>query len=117
MYTTLGAPSGACGGANGAQSSTESRMSTLTLPLNGTLTAPPSDRYRTSVVHLWCGPYGPAGSSWSSDKRAGSGPASSPAGEILARSARLDHTDRLIRGTPPIGAPIASHDLINILPN
>ncbi len=35
MYTTLGAPSGARGGSNGPQSGTESRMSTLILPLNG----------------------------------------------------------------------------------
>ena len=34
---TLGAPSGARGGSNGDQSGTESRMSTLILPLNGTL--------------------------------------------------------------------------------
>src|SRR4029077_20533095 len=34
MYTTLGAPSGARGGSNGDQSSSESRMSTLTVPLN-----------------------------------------------------------------------------------
>src|SRR5690348_15154748 len=34
MYTTLGAPSGALGGSNGAQSGTESLMSTLTVPLN-----------------------------------------------------------------------------------
>src|SRR3954465_15397087 len=33
-YTMLGAPSGARGGSNGDQSSTESRMSTLTVPLN-----------------------------------------------------------------------------------
>src|SRR3954452_23865059 len=36
-YTTFGAPSGALGGTNGDQSGTESRMSTLILPLNGTL--------------------------------------------------------------------------------
>src|SRR3954465_648806 len=36
-YPTFGAPSGAFGGANGDQSGTESRMSTLILPLNGTL--------------------------------------------------------------------------------
>ena len=37
MYTTLGAPSGAFGGSNGVQSGTESRMSTLMMPLNGLL--------------------------------------------------------------------------------
>src|SRR4051812_22018287 len=36
-YTTFGAPSGAVGGSNGDQSGTESRISTLTLPLNGSL--------------------------------------------------------------------------------
>src|SRR3954449_5356720 len=36
-YTTFGAPSGAFGGSNGDQSGTESRISTLTLPLNGSL--------------------------------------------------------------------------------
>jgi hypothetical protein len=41
MYTTLGAPSGAFGGSNGAQSGTESLMSTLTVPLNGSLTVYP----------------------------------------------------------------------------
>src|SRR5215469_2528830 len=39
MYTTLGAPSGALGGSNGVQSGTESRMSTLIVPLNGSPTA------------------------------------------------------------------------------
>src|SRR6478609_3062414 len=34
MYTTLGAPSGALGGSNGAQSGSESRISTLIVPLN-----------------------------------------------------------------------------------
>src|SRR3954469_23132669 len=33
-YTTFGAPSGAFGGSKGDQSGTESRMSTLILPLN-----------------------------------------------------------------------------------
>jgi hypothetical protein len=33
MYTTLGAPSGGFGGSNGAQSGSESRMSTLITPL------------------------------------------------------------------------------------
>ena len=33
MYTTLGAPSDAFGGSNGAQSGSESRMSTLITPL------------------------------------------------------------------------------------
>ena len=37
MYTTLGAPSGAFGAPNGDQSGTESRMSTLIVPLNGAL--------------------------------------------------------------------------------
>src|SRR3954466_8175729 len=37
-YTTFGAPSGAFAGSNGDQSGTESRMSTLILPLNGLLT-------------------------------------------------------------------------------
>ncbi len=32
---TFGAPSGAVGATNGDQSSTESRMSTLIVPLNG----------------------------------------------------------------------------------
>src|SRR5690242_2472690 len=41
IYTTFGAPSGAFGGSNGAQSGTESRMSVLTVPLNGSLIAPP----------------------------------------------------------------------------
>src|SRR4051795_12768925 len=36
-YTTLAAPSGALAGSNGDQSGTESRMSTLILPLNGSL--------------------------------------------------------------------------------
>src|SRR3954454_23604381 len=36
-YTTLAAPSGALGGSKGDQSGTESRMSTLILPLNGLL--------------------------------------------------------------------------------
>ena len=35
MYTTFGAPSGALGGSNGDQSGSESRMSTLIVPLNG----------------------------------------------------------------------------------
>src|SRR6058998_708636 len=34
---TFGAPSGAFGGSNGFQSGTESRMSTLILPLNGSV--------------------------------------------------------------------------------
>src|SRR5229473_3503437 len=38
MYTTFGAPSGAFGGSNGDQSGTESRISTLIVPLNGWLT-------------------------------------------------------------------------------
>src|ERR1700730_10895267 len=37
-YTTRGAPSGALGGSNGVQSGTESLMSTLIVPLNGSLT-------------------------------------------------------------------------------
>src|SRR6516164_5828704 len=41
MYTTLGAPSGAFGGSNGVQSGTESRMSTLMVPLNALLIGPP----------------------------------------------------------------------------
>src|SRR3954463_9919529 len=36
-YTTFGDPSGAFVGSNGDQSGTESRMSTLILPLNGSL--------------------------------------------------------------------------------
>src|SRR3954454_11810337 len=40
MKTTLGAPSGALGAWNGAQSGTESRMSTLVTPLNGLLIGP-----------------------------------------------------------------------------
>src|SRR4051812_26365521 len=43
-YTTLGAPSGALGGSKGDQSGTESRMSTLILPLNGSLITLSSDR-------------------------------------------------------------------------
>ena len=35
MYRTFGAPSGALGGSNGDQSGSESRMSTLIVPLNG----------------------------------------------------------------------------------
>ena len=38
MYTTFGAPSGAFGGSNGVQSGSESRISTLIVPLNGSLT-------------------------------------------------------------------------------
>ena len=38
MYTTFGAPSGALGGSKGDQSGTESRMSMLMVPLNGSLT-------------------------------------------------------------------------------
>src|SRR5580704_3780352 len=38
-YTTFGAPSGALGGSNGVQSGTESRISTLIVPLNGSLIA------------------------------------------------------------------------------
>src|SRR6266576_3916865 len=40
IYTTFDAPSGAFGGSNGAQSGTESRISTLTVPLNCSLTSP-----------------------------------------------------------------------------
>ena len=43
MYTTFGAPSGAFGGSNGAQSGTESRMSTLMVPLNGFAITTPCD--------------------------------------------------------------------------
>jgi len=39
MKTTLAAPGGAFGGSNGAQSGTDSRMSTLIVPLNGSLIA------------------------------------------------------------------------------
>src|SRR5215472_15397179 len=39
MQTTFGAPSGAFGGSKGDQSGTESLMSTLMVPLNGSLTA------------------------------------------------------------------------------
>jgi len=38
----LGAPSGAFGGSNGVQSGSESLMSTLIVPLNGSLTTAPS---------------------------------------------------------------------------
>src|SRR5215813_14273490 len=41
MHTTFGAPSGALSGSNGAQSGTESRISTLIVPLNGTLILAP----------------------------------------------------------------------------
>jgi hypothetical protein len=41
MYSTFGDPAGAFGASNGAQSGTESRMSTLTVPLNGSLTQAP----------------------------------------------------------------------------
>src|SRR6266498_92843 len=44
IYTTLGAPSGALGGSNGVQSGTESRISTLIVPLNGSLIPRPSVR-------------------------------------------------------------------------
>src|SRR4029078_8922827 len=44
MYTTLGAPSGAFGGSNGAPSGFESRMSTLMTPWNRLLIADPPDR-------------------------------------------------------------------------
>src|SRR5215471_4032817 len=40
MYTTLGAPSGALGASNGAQSGTESRISTLTTPAKSDITRP-----------------------------------------------------------------------------
>src|SRR3954463_7753741 len=48
MYSTFGAPSGAFGGSNGDQSGTESRISTLILPLNGLLICAPlaSPRFR-----------------------------------------------------------------------
>ena len=39
----MGAPSGALGGSNGAQSGVESRMSTFTTPLNGLLMAVPPE--------------------------------------------------------------------------
>src|SRR6478672_3216426 len=52
MYTTLGAPSGAFGGVNGAQSSTESRMSTLTVPLNGSLIAAPTLLTRAEINRI-----------------------------------------------------------------
>src|SRR5215831_9493823 len=39
MYTTFGAPSGALDGSNGVQSGSESRISTLIVPLKGSLTA------------------------------------------------------------------------------
>src|SRR3954465_11351335 len=47
-YPTFGAPSGAFGGSNGDQSGTESRISTLILPLNGLLICAPlaSPRFR-----------------------------------------------------------------------
>src|SRR3954449_12686827 len=47
-YTTLGAPSGALGGSKGDQSGTESRMSTLIVPLNGVMdrSLPPPSRRR-----------------------------------------------------------------------
>src|SRR5215470_4330996 len=41
MYTTFGAPSGALGGSNGVQSGSESRMSTLIVPLKGSPTMHP----------------------------------------------------------------------------
>jgi hypothetical protein len=41
MQSTLGAPPGAVGGSNGDQSGTESRISTLIVPLNGWLTLAP----------------------------------------------------------------------------
>src|SRR6266516_6903563 len=40
IYTTFGAPPGAFGGSNGAQSGTESLMSTLIVPLNRSLISP-----------------------------------------------------------------------------
>src|SRR5580693_1420272 len=41
MYSTFGAPYGATGGSNGVQSGSESRMSTLIVPLNGLATMTP----------------------------------------------------------------------------
>src|SRR6516165_1210715 len=41
MQTTFGAPSGAFGGSKGDQSGTESLISTLMVPLNGSLTVSP----------------------------------------------------------------------------
>src|SRR5215468_10160486 len=52
MYTTLGAPSGALGGSKGAQSGTESRMSTLMVPLNALLIGPPVSVRPSSVPVL-----------------------------------------------------------------
>src|SRR5215472_18127885 len=55
MYTTLGAPSGAFGGSKGVQSGTESRMSTLMVPLNALLIGPPAS-VRHSRCRSWCAP-------------------------------------------------------------
>src|SRR6516165_7184812 len=52
MYTTLGAPSGALGGSKGAQSGTESRMSTPTVPLNALLIGSPGLRTASSAPVL-----------------------------------------------------------------
>src|SRR5487761_1447124 len=53
MYTTFAAPSGALGGSNGDQSGTESRMSMLIVPLNGSLTCRPSLNLLTCVYSSW----------------------------------------------------------------
>src|SRR5215467_11380970 len=53
MYTTLGEPSGALGGSKGAQSGTESRMSTLMVPLNALLIGPPVS-VRHPRCRSWC---------------------------------------------------------------
>src|SRR3954452_10404265 len=55
MYTTLGAPSGAFGGSNGDQSGTESLMSTLIVPLNGSLIQSASHR-RSGRRDVWLRP-------------------------------------------------------------
>ena len=47
MYTTFGAPSGALGGSNGVQSGTESRISTLIVPLKG---SPTTHLFRPSAL-------------------------------------------------------------------
>src|SRR3954451_9846352 len=79
-YTTFGAPSGALGGSNGDQSGTESRMSTLILPLNALL-----------IMPFPCSSRGPAGEAQRG--LAGDWPipphrTSSPSDDLRARAVR-----------------------------
>src|SRR5690242_8066721 len=65
MYTTFGAPSGALGGSNGVQSGTESRISTLTVPLKGSptthLSRRPPGRVLPVLAHRREQPYSEQG--------------------------------------------------------